>query len=566
MHSTFNELSLVIGVGVLISLGLRLIRQPLTIAYILTGVLVGPAVFNLIHSKDVIEVFANFGIALLLLIVGLGLNPRIIKEVGKIAGVIAVTKVFLATLVGFGLAKAFGYDTTTALYIGVSLSFSSTIIILKILTDKKEQSRLYGKISIGYLLVEDVLATFVLIIASANSNGGISVSSFATLVFKGMVLVGGLILIKQLFLNHLNSIIAKSQEFLFLFAIGWGLCVAAIFGKAGFSVETGALLAGVTLASLPYAQEVSSRLKPLRDFFIVLFFISLGSHLQVGDIRAVLPHALILSAFVLIGNPIIVMTTMGLSGYTKKTSFKAGLTGAQISEFSLILLLLAVSQGQIPQQAASLVTVVAFITIAVSTYTNTYADKLYVYFEKYLHLFERKKVRSDRDTSHHYELVLIGYNKGGHEFVKVFQQLKKKYVVIDYDPAIIDTLEQKNIEYIYGDVTDPELLEEVNLDRAKLIVSTITDFATNASLMAWLDKEDPKAVFICTADSLEEAAELYSKGAAYVMLPHLIGSEKIGSFIKRSGLKKSEFKIYREKHLAYLQSHYELDLDQTTAN
>ena len=248
MHSTFNELSLVIGVGVLISLGLRLIRQPLTIAYILTGVLVGPAVLNLIHSKDVIEVFANFGIALLLLIVGLGLNPRIIKEVGKIAGVIAVTKVFLATLIGFGLARLFGYDTTTSLYIGVSLSFSSTIIILKILTDKKEQSRLYGKISIGYLLVEDVLATLVLIIASANSNGGISINSFATLLFKGFILVGGLILIKQLLLNRLNSVVAKSQEFLFLFAIGWGLGVAAIFGKVGFSIETGALLAGVTLA------------------------------------------------------------------------------------------------------------------------------------------------------------------------------------------------------------------------------------------------------------------------------------------------------------------------------
>lgn len=556
--SIFTELSLIIGVGVGVSLFMRLIKQPLTIGYILTGVLVGPTAFNLIHSKETIEVFSDFGIALLLLIVGLGLNPRVIREVGKIAGFIALGKVGLVTISGYILSRFLGFDTTAALYIGVGLSFSSTIIILKLLTDKKEQNRLYGKVSIGYLLVEDIIATLLLIgvSASGKGQGSVSLTLFTDLALKSILIFSILLLIRFFVLPRSKNLIANNQEFLFLFAIGWGLGIAAIFKQAGFSLEIGALIAGVMLASLPYATEIASRLKPLRDFFIVLFFVSLGSHLDAGLIVKELPYALVLSMIVLVANPLIVMGVMGLAGYTKKTSFKAGLTGAQVSEFSLILLLLASDLGQIKVETVSLLTVVAFITIAVSTYTITYSDQLYTLVEKYIRLFERRNAHERRERARHNELILLGYQKGGHEFVKVFQQLGKSYVVVDYDPHIVDTLEDKHINFLYGDVTDLELLEEANLAHGKLIVSTITDFNTNIFLCRWLEKENPHAVFICTADSTDEAAELYALGAAYVMLPHYIGSEKIGAFIKKSGLKKTEFKKYRDKHLAYLQTHY----------
>jgi len=560
MHNVFNELSLIIVIGVAISLFMRAIRQPLTIAYILTGVLVGPAAFDLISSPETLEVFSNFGIALLLLIVGLGLNPRVIKEVGKIAGYIAITKVLLVTGMGYILSKFLGFSTTEGLYIGIALSFSSTIIILKLLSDKREQTRLYGKVAIGYLLIEDILATLILVGVSTSGNGEISVGTFAHLLLKATFLISGMVVFRMLVLPRLNTIIAKSQEFLFLFAIGWGMGTAALFSVVGFSLEIGALVAGVTLATLPYATEISSRLKPLRDFFIVLFFVQLGSHLELSQVIDVLPHALAFSAVVLVANPLIVMSVMGLTGYTKKTSFKAGLTGAQISEFSLILLLLAFNLNQISQEITSLVTVVAFITIAVSTYTITYADRLYDLFERYIRMFERSKLSEQKETHHHYDLALLGYQKGGHEFIRVFNQLKKPYVVVDYDPHVIDTLESKQINFMYGDVTDLELLDEVNLRHAHLVISTITDFQTNAFLSHWLENENKHAVFVCNADTVEEAAELYELGAAYVMLPHYIGSEKISAFIRKSGLKKTEFKKYREKHLAYLQEHYELML------
>ena len=556
MHSDFNDLSIVIAIGVAVSIVMRLIRQPLMIGYILTGVIVGPALLHIINSPDQIQVFADFGITLLLLIVGLGLNPRVVKEVGRIAGYIAVGKVLLVTGIVYTMAHAMGYDKTASMYIGISLSFSSTIVILKLLNDKKEQNRLYGKISVGFLLIEDLIATAVLIAVSTGSNGDLSAVTLSTLLFKIVGLIVVITAFRGLVLARLHKMIAGSQEFLFLFAIGWGLGIAALFKYAGFSLEVGALIAGVILAPLPYAQEAASRLKPLRDFFIVLFFVAIGSHLHVASVLPILPKALFFSVLVMFGNPLIVMTIMGLSGYTKKTSFKTAMTGSQVSEFSLILLLLAEKLGHVDDGVVTLVTVIGLVTIGFSTYMITYGDKLYEVFEHTLRLFERRKVRNEIEQKKHYEMVLIGYNKGGHEFLKVFKQIGKSYVVVDYDPVAIDTLESIGASYIYGDATDLELLDELNLEKSKLIVSTVDDLQVNREIARWLEKVNPTGVFICTADTLDEASTLYSEGVSYVILPHYIGSEKISAFIRKSGLKKSEFKRYREKHLAYLQSHY----------
>ena len=557
MGNAFSELSLVIAIAVAVTTLLRLVRQPLIIGYVLTGVIVGPALLHIIKSPETVQLFADFGIALLLMIVGLGLNPRVIREIGKIAALIGVSKVVLVTAAGFGIAHLLGYDNTTAIYIGLGLSFSSTIIILKLLTDKKEQNRLYGKISVGFLLVEDLIAAVVLLGVSATVSSGLSLHTIWELTYKIVLLIAALSMVRIFFLSRFNEIIARSQEFLSLFTIGWGLGIAALFNQAGFSLEIGALIAGVTLAPLPYAQLAASKLKPLRDFFIVLFFVSLGSHLGFNHILAVIPEAIIFSLLVLIGNPILVMAVMGISGYTRKTSFKVGLAGAQVSEFALILLLLGNKNGQISEQTVSLFTLTALITIGISTYLITYSDKLYDFFEDSLRLFERRKVRVEHDKKRHYELVLLGYLKGGAEFLRVFQQLGKPYIVVDYDPTVIDNLENHGAHYIYGDVTDAELLNELNLEESRLIVSTIADQGVNRSLVQWLEKINPNAVFICSADSAKEAAELYSDGASYVMLPHYIGSEKISAFIRKSGLKKSEFKKFREKHLAYLESHPE---------
>jgi Kef-type K+ transport system membrane component KefB len=556
-HELFKELALIIAIGTGVALLMRLLRQPLIIGHIITGLLVGPTVFNLVTDSETLTVFSDMGIALLLFLVGLGLNPRVIKEVGKVAVLTGVGQVAFTTGFGFLLVSALtDLSTTATVYVAIGLAFSSTIIILKLLSDKKEQNRLHGKIATGFLLVQDILATFALLFVSANSSGGLDTSDLLLLALKGAMLGSSLYLIVRFVLPRLQKTITGSQELLFLFAISWGLGIGALFKVAGFSLEVGALVAGVSLAGFSFAQEAGARLKPLRDFFIVLFFVGLGSQLDLSNIVTVLPVALVLSSFVLIGNPIVVMSIMGLLGYTKKTSFKTSLAVAQISEFSLVLLLLANKSGQITDETLSLMTVVGLITIALSSYVILYDEKLYLKFERYLSIFERKNTKSDRQKAVDHEILLFGYKKGGLEFIKVFKNLKKRFAVIDYDPEIVETLESTNIPYLYGDITDIELLDEVGISSVKMIVSVVTDFDTTKFLLRTVELMNPSCVIICHADGVTEAAELYELGASYVMLPHYIGSEKIGAFIKKNGYKKSEFKKFRNQHIAYLQSHF----------
>jgi Kef-type K+ transport system membrane component KefB len=540
MHLTvFAELSLIIALGAAIALVMRIIKQPLIIGHIITG------------------------IALLLFIIGLGLNPRVIKEVGKVASLVGILQVAFTTGVGWLGGQILGFGSLESLFFGLALAFSSTIIILKLLTDKKEQNRLYGKIVTGLLLVQDIIAATALFFVTAKGSGGFSPLKLAELGGKGLLIVIPLFVVGTIVLPRLHKLIAGSQEFLFLFAIGWGFGAAALFERAGFSLEIGALLAGVALAGLPYAQEISARLRPLRDFFIIVFFIKLGTGLNFGNLSLLLPSIIIGSFVVIVLKPLIVLGIAGSMGYTKRTSFKAAIATAQVSEFSLVFVILGNKQGLVSNDLVAIITLIALITIAVSSYMIIYADKLYPLFERELGMFERRKVlHKDIERRRSYDMVLFGYHKGGQEFIKVFQSLKKSFVVVDYDPEVIDTLEHQKIEYLYGDSSDIELLEEIGLEKSRLVVSTITNYQLNLFLLKLTLQKNSSAVVICHADNVQEAEELYDHGASYVMMPHYIGSEKIGAFIRRSGLKRSEFRIYREKHLAYLRRNYEFAEDE----
>lgn len=557
-ESVFSQLSLIIAISAGIALFMRLLKQPLIIGHILTGIIVGPSILHLAKSPETIEAFSSIGIALLLFIIGLGLNPRVIKEVGKVASVAGFIQVAATAAFAWGAGIILGLTQTESLFLGVAAAFSSTIIILKLLSDKKEQNRLYGKVATGLLLVQDLVAMVALLFVTSRADGGFSVSQLGLLLVKGLLIAVPMFVISSSVLPRMHKLIAGSQEFLFLFAIGWGFGAAALFEIAGFSLEIGALLAGVALAGLPYTQEISARLRPLRDFFIIVFFIALGTRINFGNISEIIPAIIVTSLIVVVLKPLIVLTIMGLLGYTKRTSFKTAIAMGQISEFSLVFVILGNRVDLVSDSLVSIVTMVALVSIAASTYMILYSDKLFVLFEKWLTMFERRKTHFEQESRHHFDLVLFGYQKGGHEFVSVFKALKKRFVIIDYDPEVIDILEHRKLNYLYGDALDIELLEEAGLDKAKLIVSTISDFETNLFLIRLLETINPHAVVILHADSVEQASELYELGASYVVIPHYIGSEKIGSFIRRSGLKKSEFKKYRQKHLAYLQSHYSI--------
>lgn len=552
-QSIFTQLTFVLVIAAAISLLMRVLRQPLIMGYILTGVIVGPSLLNIVHAKEAFDSFSEIGIMLLLFIIGMGLNPVVIKSLGRPVLVTAAVILLLVGGTGLGVGTLLGFKPSEAAIVGLALFFSSTIIILKVISDKRELSRLYAQIAVGVIVIDDVIATLALLaIATIASSGGLGVSDVALLAAKGIGVALGLYLISAKLLPPLSKFLAKSQELLFLFAIAWGFGVAIIFDWAGFSHEVGALFGGVSLAALPYATEMAAKLKPLRDFFIVLFFVTLGETFTFGNLAASLIPALLLSAVVILGKPLFVMGSLGALGYTRLTSFKAGIHLSQISEFSIILVVFAGSVGFVSAQATAIITLVALITIGVSTYLMKYDDQLFRMLEHHLRIFERKNIKERKQKRALYPVILFGYHKGGHEFLEAFRDMKKRYLVVDYDPEVIEHLEAQGIRHVYGDATDNELLEEVNAAKAELIVSTITDMDSNIALLAYLRRHNPDVAFICHANSYDEAASLYQKGASYVMLPHFIGSERISGFIKRNGYARSAFDGYRRKHLLSL--------------
>ena len=552
----FIELSIIIGVTVLISGLMRVLRQPLIIGYIFAGIIVSPYFLNVVRSTDAIAVFAQIGIALLLFIVGLSLSPRVIREVGKVSLVTGIGQIIFTSLIGFFISRFLGFPVIVSLYIAIALTFSSTIIIMKLLSDKKDLEKLYGKISIGFLLVQDVFVIILLMLVSSFSGTGLLMTDLSLgNILTGVLMAIGFILISVYVLPSLSRFFAQSQEFLFLFSIGWGLGLAALFHYIGFSMEIGALIAGIALAMTPYHYEVGSKMRPLRDFFIILFFILLGSQMVFGDISQLIIPAIILSLFILIGNPLLVMILMGIFGYKKKTGFQAGLTVAQISEFSLIFVALGVKVGHLTEEILSFVTVIGLITIAGSSYLILYSDRIYPYLSKYLSIFERKQVRIDeRDKVKRYDILLFGCNRIGHDFLKIFKKMRKKFLVIDYDPEVIAQLTKDKIDCRYGDADDSEFLDELNLRNIKMAASTIPDFEINLLLIKRIRKRNKKAIILVLSDNIEEANELYDQGASYVIMPHFLGADYASMLMNKHGMNLNRFLDEKKKHIKKLKT------------
>lgn len=556
-NNLFAGLSAIIAVGAAVALFMRSIGQPLLIGHIITGIIVGPAAFHVLDNPTSLTVFGNIGIALLLFIIGLGMNPGVVKEVGRASVVTACCEIGITALIGWVLLQLAGLSSREAMFVGIGLGINSTIVALKLLGDKKELGRLYGKITIGTSLMEDVIAAvLLLLVASAKDGNLFSFGPLISLTLKGAVIGFLMYLISKEFLPRFQKLVASDQELLFLTAIAIGLGSAALFAKIGFSMEVGALVAGVLLATQPYAPEIAARLRPLRDFFVIVFFIALGTELTFNQFGQLIWPIIIGTFVVVVIKPAVILSSLGFLGYTRRTSFMTATTLSQVSEFSIIFIILAAQKGLISHRLVALLTFIALATIAISTYLVTYSEKIYAIFKEHLDMFERKKLEGETLPSEQNDLVLFGYQRGGHEFINLFKKLKRKYVVIDYDPEVIDVIEQRKINYLYGDATDVELLEEAGVEKAKLIVSTIPDFQVNKVLLNYISVKNPEAIVIMHGDDPFEAAKLYEAGASYVILPHYIGSEKVSEFIRKSGLAKSAFRKQRIRHLGYLEKHY----------
>lgn len=554
MEEIFVQLSLVITIVLAISFIMRALRQPLIIGYIISGILVGPFFLNMISTSDTLKLFADFGIAFLLFIVGLNLSPKVIKDVGKISLIAGLGQVLFTAIIGYFIAVVLGFPVLTSIYIAIALTFSSTIIITKLLSDKGDLDSLYGKISIGILLVQDLIAILVLITISSLSNSSNLILSIGTTLLKGLLLLALIIPISIFVLPKAQIFFAKSQEFLFVFSIAWGLGLASLFHQAGLSLEVGALIAGVVLSASPYSFEISSKLKPLRDFFTISFFIFVGSNMVLNSFSEMIIPALILSIFVLIGKPLIVMILMGFFGYKKRTGFMSGLTVAQISEFSLIVVGVGVEIGHLSTEILSFVTLIGLFTIAGSTYMVNYSNKIYPKIFEYLSIFERKNLREkDSEIKKNHEALLFGYNRIGFRVLISIKKLKMNYLVVDINPETIKNLHELGIPSLYGDVYDKELLNEMSLDKVKIVISTVPDYQANALLIRSVKEVNQDAVIIVRAKDAKEAFALYNKGANYVLTPYFLGGEHVANMIDDFKFNPEMYKKEKEKHMKLLE-------------
>lgn len=539
------ELGIIIVIAAALAVIVRKLKQPPIIAYIITGIVSGPLVLNLFQSNELVDLFATLGITFLLFIVGLSLNFKSLKNTSKTALTTGVSQVAITGLIGFLISLALGFSYKPAFYIAAALAISSTVIVMNILSQRRETETLHGKISIGILIIQDFVAALIFIIIPFINK---SFTSIIEHIGIGIGLIAGVFLISYYLLPRIFNIAAKSQEVLFLVSIAWAIGVAVLFNYLNFPIALGALIAGMSLSSSKFSFEISGKIKGLRGFFVIIHLIFFGSLLAGPITWNMVGNSAIFSGIVLIGNPIIVMTIMRKFHHKKRTNFLTGISIAQLSELSLIIAFLGFAAGAITQEIFSLIILTALITITISTYGIKHGKQLYHKISHLLKPFDEKwehheKIKSK--STKKYDVILFGYNRIGFNLVKELSRAGKKFLIIDFNPDAIKKLEDNNIPTIYGDASDPEFLNDLKIREAKSIVSTIPDLEINLTIAKNIKGKD--IVFIPTSHTIEDTNELYHAGADYVIMPHFLGGEHVAHLVTDKNLNKNSLKKQSKK-------------------
>ncbi|PKO33142.1 MAG: sodium:proton exchanger [Betaproteobacteria bacterium HGW-Betaproteobacteria-7] len=525
--SAFSEFALLLIISAVAGAVSVRLRQPLIIAYIVVGIIVGPAVFGLVTAHDQIDLLAQVGIAVLLFLVGLKLDLQHVRHIGPVALATGLGQLAFTIAGGFALILLLGKGVMEALYVAIALTFSSTIIIVKLLSDKRELDSLHGRIAVGFLIVQDLAVVLAMMAMSAlhGSDDAALTEVIFSLAWRVLLAAAVLYVLMRWLLPGIVKAMAHSQELLLIFAIAWGTGLAALGEWAGFSKEAGAFLAGFSLASTAYRDAINARLAGIRDFLLLFFFIDLGSKLDFSTLGSEVVPAIVLSLFVLIGNPLIVMAIMGYMGYRKRTGFLAGLTVAQISEFSIVFIAMGISLGHVGVEALGLTTLVGLATIAMSTYMILYSQPLYQRLAPYLGWFERRlpfreqAVENDRRSNDVPDVVIFGLGRYGGRLAQQLQAVNIRVLGVDFDPECVADMRQRGVAVHYGDAQESGFLDELPLRHAKWVVSTLPDLESNLAFLNALKEHHfaGEVAFVARDDA--HGLALKQAGAPTVLYP-----------------------------------------------
>ena len=554
MDNLFIQTSLLLTIAVTAAFIIRLLKQPLIVSYIFAGIICGPLILNILHGDHhVYEAFAQFGIVLLLFIIGLNLNFNHLKSIGKISAVTGLGQVLFTAVFGTIILLALNFNFQAALYLAIAMTFSSTIIIMKMLSDKKDTETIYGRYTIGLMLVQDVIAVIlVIILGFMGGNHASGWETFFVLALKLIIALSILYLLSKYAVPRVLDKIADSSELLFLFTLTWCFAIASSLYLLGFSLEIGAIVSGIALSSSPYQLEIASRIKPLRDFFIILFFIVLGGEMVISQIASVFWPSLILSLFILIGNPLILYFLFRLMKFTRRNSFLAGLTAAQVSEFGFVILFAASQMGHIQGDELAIFTLVAITTIIASTYLISHSEQLYRYLLPFFHSFGPDKYRQVNKIAKAYDAWLIGYHRIGTKIAEALLDSKIKFAVIDFDPGVVKNLQKNKIPFYFGDIADVEFFESIPIANTKIIVMTIPAVDDQINLIRFVHKINPEVLIIANAYRFQDSQDLYKNGAHFVMMPHYLSGHWMAKILHNKKLNRKTLQGLRAEQEAIL--------------
>ena len=546
-NGIFVDLTIVIVVATLGALLARILRQPIIPAYLIAGLVIGPTVLGIITDVETIRLFGEIGIAFMLFLVGLELDLNRIKSIGLIASVGGLLQIFLLFSLGFVLALYLGFPYLPGVYVALMLVFSSTLVVVKILSDKREIDTLHGRIVIGILLMQDIVV--VLAISVLGTFNNFTPELLLIALGKGLLLFVVAVVFAKLLFPSLFRFAAKTPELLFLLSLTTLFIFALLSPLLGFSIAIGGFIAGFALANLEYNLEIIARVKSLRDFFGTLFFVSLGMQYVPVDFYKLWIPLLWLLGFVFIVKPIITFLICIIFGYSNRTSLSSSLSLAQISEFSFILLLQGLVLGHINEELFSIAILLAIVTIAVSTYFMQYDQWIIAKFgflTAWVEVLGRKTKKLEFIPQQFaYDTLLIGADRIGHTLIETLRKLKRKVLVVDFNPEIISTLAQENIPCLYGDIGDIEIIERIKFEKLRLVISTQPILEVNMLLLKKVRRRNKATKIIVTASSIDDALKLYDASADYVILPHFLGGARVSLLLEETH--KSVLNLKREK-------------------
>jgi len=532
-NDIFFEIGLIIIIATVFAFIIKKLKQPLIPAYIITGLLIGP-IYGLITNNELITTLSEIGIAFLLFIVGLEMNMKKLKEVAVVAGLGGTIRSISMFSIGFILAIIMGFITMEAIYIGIIIAFSSTMIVIKLLSDKRELDTLHGRIVVGILLLEDMLAIFALsILTSLNGN---SFASIAFALVKGALLLSMIWIFSKFLFPKIFKFSAKSQELLFLTSISVCFLFSIIAYYLNFSIAIGAFLAGLSLANLPYNFVIIGKVRSLRDFFATIFFVSLGMELSFKNVSHLITPIIVLLVIIILIKPLITMFLCSFFGYKRRVSFLTSLSLAQISEFSLIIVAQGLILGHISRNIFTLTILVAIITMILTSYFIKFDNNIYSKIKKSLKPFDNFTKKYEEleymPQKRKIDVILCGHDRLGYGIGRTIRGLKKNLLVVDYNPEIIKSLIKKRISCLYGDVSDLEILERLPLKDAEMIISSVPSSKVNKLLIEKIKEVNKEATIYVTTTDVEKALKLYKAGADYVILPHFLGGEHVSLLIE----------------------------------